>query len=148
VLDKASTINATLEIVGSNRIELRADMNSDIENTGFSEYLKMIRLARKMSLRDVENACGVSNAYLSQVEQGKVQKPSPQILHRLADAYLIGYDILMEKAGYITRKSSDTNASHKQRSGRLAAASLGQLTGDEERELLKYLAYIRSLQKK
>jgi transcriptional regulator with XRE-family HTH domain len=113
-------------------------------NSELSEFLKMVRLSRKMSLRDVEEACGVSNAYLSQVEQGK--KPSPQILHRLAEAYGVGYDKLMEKAGYISKRTPN-EVSSKHRSGRLAAAALGELSGDEERELLKYLAYIRSLKR-
>jgi transcriptional regulator with XRE-family HTH domain len=114
------------------------------DNEELSEFLKTLRLTRKMSLRDVEDACGVSNAYLSQVEQGK--KPSPQILHKLADAYGIGYDKLMEKAGYISKRTLSEGQS-KHRSGRLAAASLGELSNDEEQELLKYLAFIRSKQK-
>lgn len=118
-----------------------------MESANFSEYLRVLRISRKMSLRDVESSCGVSNAYLSQVEQGKVNKPSPQTLHKLADAYGVAYDELMAKAGYISRRSSAESKHTKHRSGKLAAASLGELSNEEEAELLKYLAYIRTLKK-
>ena len=56
-----------------------------------------------MTLRQVEEATNreVSNAYLSQLENGKIKKPSPNILHALSTVYEISYDGLMEKAGYI-----------------------------------------------
>ncbi len=42
------------------------------------EYLGSIRTDRKLTLRAVEEATNkeVSNAYLSQIENGKIQKPS------------------------------------------------------------------------
>jgi transcriptional regulator with XRE-family HTH domain len=45
-------------------------------------YLKGARLKRNMTLRDVEAATGkeVSNAYLSQLESGKITKPSVHAL--------------------------------------------------------------------
>ena len=48
------------------------------------EYLASIRIDRKMSLREVEEATGkqVSNAYLSQIETNKIKKPSPNILQK------------------------------------------------------------------
>ena len=57
-----------------------------------------------MTLRQVEEATNkeVSNAYLSQIENDKIQKPSPNVLHALAEIYGISYEQLMEMAGYIT----------------------------------------------
>ena len=51
------------------------------------QYLASIRNDRKMSLRQVEEAAGkeVSNAYLSQLENGKILQPSPTILNKLAE---------------------------------------------------------------
>jgi transcriptional regulator with XRE-family HTH domain len=112
------------------------------------EYLRNLRLARKLSLREVEDASGVSNAYLSQLEQGKIAKPSPHFLHKLAGCYVVPYETLMEKAGYITREEPEAKSVSKQRRGQLAPSSLGELTRAEEEELLKHLAYIRWQQKK
>jgi transcriptional regulator with XRE-family HTH domain len=42
----------------------------------------------------------VSNAYLSQLEHGKIKRPSPNVLHSLAEVYAVPYEALMEKAGY------------------------------------------------
>jgi transcriptional regulator with XRE-family HTH domain len=112
------------------------------------EFLRNLRSARKMSLRDVEDGSGVSNAYLSQLEQGKITKPSPHFLHKLAGCYLVPYETLMEKAGYITKEDSEPQRVLNQRRGQLAPSSLGTLSRAEEEELLKYLGYIRSKQKR
>jgi len=94
-------------------------------------------------LREVEEATGVSNAYLSQLEHDSIKKPSPHFLHKLAEFYNVPYDRLMEKAGYITRtEKKGTQASG--RTGKLAASSLGPLSREEEEQLLQYLAFIRS----
>ncbi len=42
-------------------------------------YPRCRREAQRLRLREVEDACGVSNAYLSQLETGKIIKPSPHI---------------------------------------------------------------------
>ncbi len=50
-----------------------------------------LRTAKGLSLRQVEEATdrAVSNAYLSQLEKGKIQKPSPNVLHSLAEVYAV-----------------------------------------------------------
>ncbi len=62
-----------------------------------------LRAARRLSLRQVEEATNqkVSNAYLSQLETGKIRKPSPHVFNRLAEVYAVPYELLMEKAGYL-----------------------------------------------
>ena len=101
-----------------------------------------LRNAKGLSLRQVEEATdrAVSNAYLSQLEKGKIQKPSPNVLHSLAAVYAVPYEALMEKAGYLL--PSEGNATGHRR--RLAAFAIDDLTAEEEEELLKYLAFIRS----
>lgn len=105
------------------------------------EYLGSIRTDRKLTLRAVEEATNkeVSNAYLSQIENGKIQRPSPNILYSLANLYGVEYDRLMELAGYITTTRTDV-----ERHGRAATFSELNLTQAEESELLKYLGYLRS----
>lgn len=63
----------------------------------YGEYLRRIRLDRMMSLRDVENETGISNAYLSQVESGKRNVPSPKILLKLATVYGVSFEGLISR---------------------------------------------------
>ena len=49
------------------------------------------------------------------------------------------YEVLMEKAGYLL-PSEDGGG----RPGRLTAFAIDDLTAEEEEELLKYLAFLRS----
>jgi len=100
-----------------------------------------LRRAKRLSLRDVEQATdkAVSNAYLSQLENGKIKKPSPNVLHNLAEVYVVPYEALMEKAGYLLTSKNDGG-----RRKRLSAFAIDDLTVEEEEELLKYLAFLRS----
>ena len=100
-----------------------------------------LRTAKGLSLREVEEATGkaVSNAYLSQLENGRIRKPSPNVLHSLADVYAAPYEALMERAGYLL--PSPNGGEHRKR---LAIFAIDDLTAEEEEELLKYLAFLRS----
>jgi len=104
--------------------------------------LSDLRKAKGFSLREVEQATGnsVSNAYLSQLENGKIKKPSPNVLHSLAEVYVVPYETLMEKAGYLL----PSEGKHPGRRRRLAVFAIDDLTAEEEEELLKYLAFLRS----
>lgn len=110
-------------------------------------YLASLRTAKGLTLREVEDATGreVSNAYLSQLEHGRIAKPSPNILYSLAAVYGVAYEKLMEKAGYIAAAGS-----HKagQKHGRVATFAIENLTPEEEDELISYLAYLRSRKRK
>jgi transcriptional regulator with XRE-family HTH domain len=104
--------------------------------------LSDLRKAKGFSLREVEEATGnaVSNAYLSQLENGKIKKPSPNVLHSLAEVYVVPYETLMEKAGYLLPRESEKAGRRR----RLAVFAIDDLTAEEEEELLKYLAFLRS----
>lgn len=105
-------------------------------------YLKSLRLGLHLTLRDVEEATDkeVSNAYLSQLENGKISKPSPHILYTLADVYGASYEGLMERAGYILAAGKrPAGGKH----GKAATFSIENLTADEEKALLDHLNYIR-----
>jgi len=100
-----------------------------------------LRRAKGLSLRAVEEATGgaVSNPYLSQLEKGKIRKPSPHVLQALSGVYGVPYERLMERAGYLLTAE---NGSGRRR--RLAVFAIDDLTAEEEEELLKYLAFLRS----
>ena len=57
-----------------------------------------------MTLREVEESTGVSNGYLSQLENDKIKKPSANTLYTLAELYCIDFDSLMVAAGFIDKK--------------------------------------------
>lgn len=67
----------------------------------FGKYLKSIRTGKNLSLRKLEELSGVSNAYISQLENGKRGTPSPDILKKISGPLEIEYSHLMEKAGYL-----------------------------------------------
>lgn len=107
------------------------------------DFLKSVRNAKRMTLRQVEEVSDqeISNAYLSQLENNKIAKPSPNILHKLSDVYGISYESLMSRAGYIATQKKRTEG---EKHGKAATFAGEHLTGEEEDELLKYLAFLRS----
>jgi HTH-type transcriptional regulator, competence development regulator len=107
------------------------------------QYLASIRADRKMTLRQVEEATKkqVSNAYLSQIENDQIQKPSPNILHALAELYVISFEKLMDMAGYLTSSSARAPG---QRHGRAATFAEHNLSPEEEAQLLDFLKFIRT----
>jgi len=120
--------------------------NTDDSNqkaTELGKYLNTIRKDRGFTLRQVQEATNneVSNAYLSQVETGKVKQPSPNMLHSLAELYSVEYTKLMGLAGYIKDSLSRNDT---ERHGRVATFSDINLSKEEEEALLKYLKFIRS----
>lgn len=106
-------------------------------------YLASIRRDRKMTLREVEEATNkqLSNAYLSQIEKNKILKPSPNVLHTLAELYGISFENLMDMAGYLM---PSTDRADEDRHGRVATFAEHNLTSDEEFELMQYLQFIRN----
>lgn len=48
------------------------------------ETLKSARELIPLTLRQVEEAVGMSNAYLSQLENEKIKKPSANVLYKLS----------------------------------------------------------------
>lgn len=106
-------------------------------------HLAAIRSDRKLTLRQVEEATGkeVSNAYLSQIENGKVGAPSPHVLHALAELYQVDYTHLMELAGYLRAPVQHASG---ERHGRAATFAEISLTDDEEAELLRFLKFLRA----
>ena len=112
-------------------------------------YIAAIRGVRRLTLRAVEEASGgeVSNAYLSQLENNRITRPSPNVLHALARVLVIPYETLMEKAGYhspVTPEMEVLRAASAPKSEKASVLASEKLTQDEEESLLEYLAFIRS----
>ena len=67
----------------------------------FGEYLKKLRKEKGLTLKQVEGAAEVSNAYISQIERGLRRPPHPDILKRLAKLYEVTHQDLLIAAGYL-----------------------------------------------
>ena len=111
----------------------------------YGQYFKALRESKGMTLRDVEKKADVSNAYLSQLESGKIKQPSPLTLHKLSEIYNVSYDVLMEKVGYPATSKTPTNERAKMDSS--ISYKVGNITTDEEIELLNYLKFMRNRKK-
>lgn len=103
--------------------------------------LKELREIHRFTLRQVEEATDISNAYLSQLENDKIAKPSANVLYKLSNIYNVELDTLLAAAGIIGKTSSNKllNA--------VALSSDSSLTKEEEEALLDYLRFIRQKQK-
>ena len=104
-------------------------------------FLASARNKLEMTLRAVEEETGISNAYLSQLEHGKIKTPAPQNLYKLAELYQVPYELLMELAGYPVPKPQSAESWF---AGDAFAARIGAVTAEEEEALVEYLQFIRS----
>lgn len=114
-------------------------MGKPLKQLTLGDLLKNTREHRKFSLRYVESATAISNAYLSQLEGNKIKQPSPKVLHKLSELYQISYAEVMKLAGYPIPEGSENTSSLQARTG--------PLTPDEEDSLIEYLEFLRSRRK-
>lgn len=64
------------------------------------DTLRVARTARRLTLQQVQNATSVSLSYLSRLENRRIEKPGADILAKIADAYGIPAQTLLQMAGY------------------------------------------------
>jgi transcriptional regulator with XRE-family HTH domain len=110
----------------------------DEKNT-LGTFLRAAREQKQFSLRAVEKATGISNAYLSQIESGKIKQPSPTMLHKLGELYETSYSLILEMAGYPV-PNEETDVENRS----ALTPNIGPVTEEEERALIEYLAFLRS----
>lgn len=68
----------------------------------FGRFLRELRDKKGVTLKQVEEGTGLSNAYISQLETGARRRlPAPDKLKALADYFNVGVKELLEKAGYV-----------------------------------------------
>ena len=103
--------------------------------------LRRIRRLRDFSLREVERRTKISNAYLSQLERGEAENPSPHILSKLSEIYDYPYELLMESAGYFHDKKG---GSPKKKMNALQMALMSAtLTPDEEEKIAEFIEFLK-----
>jgi HTH-type transcriptional regulator, competence development regulator len=112
------------------------------------KVLRDIRTLRGYSLRQVEDATGISNTYLSQLERGDAQNPSPDKLQALAKYYGVPYTDLMREAGYLERLEKSATNQEDDLSAMQAALMSAKLSPEEEAQVVKYIQFLRFQKKK
>jgi transcriptional regulator with XRE-family HTH domain len=70
------------------------------------EYIRDQRRSAQYSLRQLADAAGVSNPYLSQIERG-LRKPSAEILQQIAKALRISAETLYVRAGILEERDGE-----------------------------------------
>ena len=85
------------------------------------EYIREQREQAKISLRQLSQAAGVSNPYLSQIERG-LRKPSAEILQQIAKGLRISAEALYVQAGILEDQPADSGV----RSALLADPALSE----------------------
>ena len=103
-------------------------------------YLREARERSGLTLRAVEESTGISNAYLSQLENGRIRRPSPVALHKLCKAYGISYERAMRLSGYpVPGAGVPSGSASEGRSSRF-----GDISAEEEAALAEYLQFLRA----
>ncbi|GAA5046389.1 helix-turn-helix domain-containing protein [Streptomyces similanensis] len=99
------------------------------------EYLREQRRNAQLSLRQLADAAGVSNPYLSQIERG-LRKPSAEVLQQVAKALRISAETLYVRAGIL---DAERDGDERRREGATRAAVLADpaLTEGQKQVLLQ-----------
>jgi transcriptional regulator with XRE-family HTH domain len=108
--------------------------------------LKNYRSLKKLTLKEVENELGISNAYLSQLENDKIKQPSAHTLYKLAKLYSVNLDTLLFAAGIIDEDPSKKNSTNKKFLQDVAFSS-DELTKEQRKMVLEYLEFLKSRNK-
>lgn len=80
---------------------------SPVSVSGIGSYIREQREQAKISMRQLAQAAGVSNPYLSQVERG-LRRPSADILQQIAKGLRISAEALYVQAGILDEKQGET----------------------------------------
>lgn len=83
-----------------------------LSNADLGSYLKNLRENKQLSTREVYDLSGVSNSYLSLVENGH-RRASAIVLKKLAPIYDVNYLELYKKAGYIDLIEDEKKTKYK-----------------------------------
>jgi len=106
-----------------------------------AQYLAELRQGKGLTFRDLEQKTGISNGYLNLLEHGRVKRPSPEVLFKLANFYGIAFSSLMAVAGYPTEEADRAGV---KRNNEVATALLGDLTKDELTQVRNFIGYLKA----
>ena len=100
-----------------------------------AKEITRLREKKNLSKRALSNYSKVSDAYIVQIESGKVKSVGPDILKKLAPALDASYEHLMSLAGYI---SSGTEVKESQMEYFVEVESL-----EEKKMVEEYRSFLR-----
>lgn len=66
----------------------------------FGQYLRHLRNSKKLTLNQLAELSGISNAQISRLEVGKRASPKPETIKKLAPFLGVKYEEMMMAAGY------------------------------------------------
>ena len=105
-------------------------------------YLKEMRNKCHLSLKDVQEQCGVTDSKLSRLERGEGKILAPHELKRLAQLYGIGIVPLYIMAGYLDKNDLSAYQLVFDKSG--GNSSLTKIQFHTENQAIDYQLYIGS----
>ncbi|KRN13428.1 hypothetical protein IV37_GL000145 [Fructilactobacillus fructivorans] len=79
------------------------------KNTHFGSQIKKIRELKKFTIRQAALQGGISNSYLSQVENEKRDVPKPATLEKIAKGLRVPKEEIFELAGFKQNDSNNPN---------------------------------------
>ena len=107
--------------------ELRDELESRLSDLG--EFIRSQRQLASMSVRRLAELAGVSNPYLSQIENG-LRRPSAEIMQQLANALKISVESLYVRAGWLDSGERSATAVRE------AISHDNRLTAEQKQTLL------------
>ena len=112
--------------------------------------LSRMRLKKGVSLRAVQAATNISNAYISQLERGVATNPTPAKLKSLADYFGVPYLDLLGYAGYLPSGVAENpltliaSSENQIMQDSPLPVSLGDLSDDEKDLVFQYIEFLKS----
>jgi transcriptional regulator with XRE-family HTH domain len=110
------------------------------------ESLKRARKNINLTLRQVEDSLDISNAYLSQLENNKIKKPSADVLYKLSNLYRIDLSELLKASGIIEENSPAKTKKEieKEELNQQVSYSLDELNFSQKKEVLNFMDFIKT----
>jgi transcriptional regulator with XRE-family HTH domain len=128
-------------------MDAQTPSTTQVDPKELGRNLRQWRDAVGLTLRAVEEKTDgkVKNSYLSQIENGQISQPSPSILWELAQVYGVEYADLLVLAGHKVPQSNPT--SNPGEIDGFPLRALEGLSDEDRRDLMSYVAFLRSRQK-
>jgi len=106
------------------------------------QALKSTRERVSLTLKEIEVKTGISNAYLSQLENDKIKRPSASVLYKLAEVYKINLEVLLRAAGIIEHNQvTDSELSELEKE---IAFYKDKLSREEELQVISFIKFLSS----